>query len=509
MNVSCPSDGVLCRPTVLRTLAVMICAIISQSTATPSPSLGSSDTSRSYLRGKEQPAVRVVSGRIDRTGMPGQGRGQSRWIDWPRSTQQVERPSAAVAHSKLLGISLVDTVSDLLALLPLWKTVGEGEPLTLSIGVDAISLVSLQWYFNGQPIPGANRGILTLESVTSEQVGRYELRATLPEITLASVPTDVQINETDGTVDRSVAAFDRLGDSANLIRNKAAKRTTAKSGATARGFSGTQIFSTIGATKEDGEPNHCGIAGGASEWFAWQLPTNGTAVITTDGSNFDTVLAVYVGPGDSYATLTSTACDNDSGANGKTSRVSFTGTAGTIYYIAVDGVNAAKGTVKLNYTVGTPPAITSQPASRTTALGKTATLTVGAMAFPVARYQWTFNDMAIPNATNASLTLTDITQTNLGAYRVCVTNAIGSVWSVRANLLPEAPLHFSSRRFAEDGFHLAVYGPAGTNYVIDCSTNMNDWLPIHTNRAQTGIFNFIDSTERTNGHAFYRVRSAP
>ena len=28
---------------------------------------------------------------------------------------------------------------------------------------------------------------------------------------------------------------------------------------------------------------------------------------------------------------------------------------GTIYYIAVDGVNGAKGTVKLNYAVGAPP----------------------------------------------------------------------------------------------------------------------------------------------------------
>ena len=95
-------------------------------------------------------------------------------------------------------------------------------------------------------------------------------------------------------------------------------------------------------------------------------------MVTTDGSNFDTVLAAYIGPGDSYATLTNVACDNDSGTNGKTSRVSFSAQAGTIYYIAVDGVNGASGTVKLSYSVGAPPTITSQPLSRTAALGKSA-----------------------------------------------------------------------------------------------------------------------------------------
>ena len=128
-----------------------------------------------------------------------------------------------------------------------------------SIGVDVIGLVSLQWYFNGQPIPGANRGILTLESVTSTQVGRDQLRATLLGITLASVPTDVQINETDGTVDRSVAAFDTFVNAVQIVQRTTANNSSVKSGATARGFSGTQIFNTIGATKEIGEPNHCGI----------------------------------------------------------------------------------------------------------------------------------------------------------------------------------------------------------------------------------------------------------
>lgn len=50
------------------------------------------------------------------------------------------------------------------------------------------------------------------------------------------------------------------------------------------------------------------------------------------------VLAVYIGPGDSYSKLTTVACDNNTGSTGSTSKVVFPVTQGTIYWIAVDGV---------------------------------------------------------------------------------------------------------------------------------------------------------------------------
>jgi hypothetical protein len=130
---------------------------------------------------------------------------------------------------------------------------------------------------------------------------------------------------------------------------------TASAAATVqRSYTGTQIFNTYGAVKQPGEPNHCGIPGGASQWYLYEPPDDGIAFISTEGSTFDTVLAVYVGPGDSFATLVSVACDNNSGSNGITSRVSFPAKLGTPYFVAVDGVNAAKGVVKLNYTLLKP-----------------------------------------------------------------------------------------------------------------------------------------------------------
>jgi hypothetical protein len=81
--------------------------------------------------------------------------------------------------------------------------------------------------------------------------------------------------------------------------------------------------------------------------------------VNTDGSSFDTVLAVYTGPGTDYASLVSVDCDNDSGADGQDSSTTFSVTEGTLYFIAVDGVNAATGTVQLNYILDAAPTLTS------------------------------------------------------------------------------------------------------------------------------------------------------
>jgi len=46
------------------------------------------------------------------------------------------------------------------------------------------------------------------------------------------------------------------------------------------------------ASKESGEPSHAGDAGGHSVGSAG-APSNGTVVVDTIGSTFDTLLAVY------------------------------------------------------------------------------------------------------------------------------------------------------------------------------------------------------------------------
>jgi hypothetical protein len=113
--------------------------------------------------------------------------------------------------------------------------------------------------------------------------------------------------------------------------------------------SGTASGSNRFATKETGEPAHAGNSGSASVW--WSItPTRSRKIrLNTAGSNFDTTLAVYTGS--SVAALTAVVSNDDRG-NTLQSAVSFNATAGTTYYIAVDGHGSATGSIVLSYSGG-------------------------------------------------------------------------------------------------------------------------------------------------------------
>jgi outer membrane protein assembly factor BamB len=122
---------------------------------------------------------------------------------------------------------------------------------------------------------------------------------------------------------------------------------------TITGCSGTTGGSTFGATSEAGEPSHdppdsTSLSPGHTIWYQWQAPFSTATTITTVGSDFDTIVAVYTGS--SVSSLTRLAF-NDDQVNGvvRTSNLTFNPTAGTIYKIAVDGWSRDAGTVKLNW----------------------------------------------------------------------------------------------------------------------------------------------------------------
>ncbi|HKP18226.1 MAG TPA: metallophosphoesterase [Gaiellaceae bacterium] len=127
------------------------------------------------------------------------------------------------------------------------------------------------------------------------------------------------------------------------------------------GASGAASGTTVGAGREAGEPLHAGNPGGASIWFSWTAPAGGTANISTAGSSFDTLLAVYIGS--SIDALTQVGANDDIGPGKGPSQVTFVATAGTTYRIAVDGYLApgltwaARGDVVLSWSVAasSPP----------------------------------------------------------------------------------------------------------------------------------------------------------
>jgi thiol-disulfide isomerase/thioredoxin len=122
-------------------------------------------------------------------------------------------------------------------------------------------------------------------------------------------------------------------------------------------ITGTNIVvtgSSVGATKEVGEPNHAGMTGGASVWWSWTAARSETATISTSGSSYDTVLGVYTGS--SVSALTTTASnDDDPDADVLTSKVVFSAVSNTTYQIAVDGYSGDSGSVNLSVVQAPPP----------------------------------------------------------------------------------------------------------------------------------------------------------
>jgi alpha-tubulin suppressor-like RCC1 family protein/subtilisin family serine protease len=145
---------------------------------------------------------------------------------------------------------------------------------------------------------------------------------------------------------------------------------------TLSGTDATATGNNLIATKESGEPNHAGNAGGRSVWWQWTAPSTGVATVTTDGSLFDTTLGIYVGS--SVTSLTAVASDNDSG-EGTRSQASFAAVSGTTYRIAVDGFSGTSGNVSLGLSLVVSPAVPANDnfasATAVTLSGSSATVT--------------------------------------------------------------------------------------------------------------------------------------
>jgi hypothetical protein len=125
-------------------------------------------------------------------------------------------------------------------------------------------------------------------------------------------------------------------------------------------------FSTRGsnqdATLEPGEPAHDPLAGGQSVWWTWLAPATGPVVLSTRGSDFDTVLAVYTG--EAVDDLIWIAANDQDPAGGDTSSVWFEARAGTRYAIAVDGWNGESGHIVLSLERPPGPPVLQDPSVR-------------------------------------------------------------------------------------------------------------------------------------------------
>ena len=317
-----------------------------------------------------------------------------------------------------------------------------------------------QWLSNGVEIAGETGASIQLTNVQEVDAQSYVVRVTSTTVTanpvtVESLPALLQVGNADSLSEDKFLNSPRLtGGPAlqNIGGNLVVQPpTTRAGGSVARGFSGSQVFSTFGASKEPGEPNHCDVVGGASQWFTYVAPEDGVVRVSTEGSDFDTVLAVYSGAGTSFADLVLVACDNNSGANGTTSAANVLVTAGSQYFVAVDGVAGASGTVNLSYEFAKGPEIAAQPQGVSVSVGEQVILFVQTTA-PVAgatviepSFQWSKDGFPLASETANNLTIASVTLANAGEYTVVVSNFAGSTTSDAVRLDVSVPLSITTQ----------------------------------------------------------------
>ncbi len=127
--------------------------------------------------------------------------------------------------------------------------------------------------------------------------------------------------------------------------------------------------------------------------------------------------------------------------------------------------------VSLTVEVADSPQIILQPESATVVPGQYHQLTVAAVGTPPLRYQWWRNGVAQPGATNRSLAMAQVSDSDFGSWVVVVRNGAESVTSLPANLVP------------------APHPPTG-----GATLNFSAWMPVGTVSVDTPVFDIDGRT---------------
>jgi Tol biopolymer transport system component len=148
------------------------------------------------------------------------------------------------------------------------------------------------------------------------------------------------------------------------------------------------------------------------------------------------------------------------------------------------------------------PRITAQPQNQVGSIGGSVTLSVAAVGSTALSYQWQFNGVNLPGATSKNLTLSGLSLSQAGPYRVIITDAQGSTTSSYA---------FVSLLSLKSYAGLTLVGPVPMTYDIDYTDRLNPtgWTPLTTLTVTNSPTVWIDYDSPAHLTRFYRAVPKP
>jgi hypothetical protein len=182
--------------------------------------------------------------------------------------------------------------------------------------------------------------------------------------------------------------------------------------------------------------------------------------------------------------------------------------AGSYTVIVSNPLNTITSAVAI-VDVGYSPSITNQPTDATNIVGDNVTLSAGVDGTAPIQLLWLLNGNALPNATNATLTFTNVQLSDAGTYTLSTTNVYGGTISSNAVLLvvPAGPP--VTPGFSGQSASLQISGPPCGHCIVEMATNMVPpvmWQVVSTNCLSTnGTWNFIDTNALSQSETYYRI----
>jgi hypothetical protein len=216
----------------------------------------------------------------------------------------------------------------------------------------------------------------------------------------------------------------------------------------------------------------CGLRESTSVWYQYTPNANQQVSVSTEGSDYDTVLSIWTGK--KTHPLTELDCNDDAitGEEGEqASQISLPLTAGNTYFIKVSSSPEKTGNLVLQVApIVNDISIIEQPIEQTIAYGEKAILTVkisGTEPFSYQWYQGKKGDVSIPRVNVKMFTTKSLTETN--HYWVRVTNPTGRIDSQTTTI--------TVREKITNGVRIDTEGneiPTQTNFVGSVTTSADE-----------------------------------
>jgi DNA-binding beta-propeller fold protein YncE len=231
--------------------------------------------------------------------------------------------------------------------------------------------------------------------------------------------------------------------------------------------------------------------------------------VITAGTNL--LLSVTTGGAFTFQWLKDGAPVTDATNNTLNLTVIAIGDAGN-YAVVATGPSGVITSSVTQVAVQSSPQIVANPANQTVLAGTNVQFAVSTVGSALS-FQWQFNGLNLDGATNSTLTLPEVQATDSGNYVVVVSNAVGSLASVPANLrvvVPPAVMEMLAFELSAEKLPVFTFNAEPNyRYSIDVSSNMMDWTSAVDFNHAGGIADFTDDAAAGLAQRFYRLRWTP